>query len=412
MLKPAQSETSATTSSRASSGCPNCGKPWHKLGPEGFECDVCGFFPREQMVSPPLASAAHSADGARQPHDPAQADAARFVALGLDDLLATEDKPLDVVIGDGAEGAILTADGKGMVSGPTGIGKTNLLLRLDRSICEGSSFLGLPTPQPRRVLHLALEGSPLALKKRLRKVWAGSTDEARGRFFLGHVQLNLANDEALEHLDHLLYSVRPGVLIIDPLRNAHPWDENRSDEMAKLTAILDYIISRHGCAIICAHHDRKRPPFAKSDVGTDRVRGSTALTGWMSFCLSIDQDVKKDCMVLNWTKTRDAEVPLDAVVVDFDRETLDFVVNESAAPSGKVSDDAVLTAVYRAGEGGTRGTELIAGFVQGAGASERWVRERIRALVKEKKVEEFLPTEEKKGAKWYRIAAEDEEQEA
>jgi hypothetical protein len=130
----------------------------------------------------------------------------------------------------------------------------------------------------------------------------------------------------------------------------------------------------------------------------------------MSFCLSIDQDVKKDRLVLNWTKTRDAEVPLDAVVVDFDRETLDFVVNESAAPSGKVSDDAILTAVYRAGEGGIRGTELIAGFVQGAGASERWVRERIRALVKERKVEEFLPTEEKKGAKWYRIAGEDEEQ--
>lgn len=394
------------------SNCPRCGRLWYRVGPEGYECDRCGFLPREQIAPPPGASAAPSAYGITQPSDPAQADATRFVVQGLDDLLATEDKPLDVVIGDGAEGALLPAGGKGLVSGATGIGKTNLLLRLDRSVCEGSSFLGLPVPQPRRVLHLALEGSPPALKKRLRKVWADSPAAARGRFFLAHVQLNLANDADLGHLDQLLYSVRPDLLIIDPLRNAHPWDENKSDEMARLTAILDSIIARHGCAIICAHHDRKRPPFAKSDVGTDRVRGSTALTGWMSFCLSIDQDLKKDRLVLNWTKTRDAEVALDAVVVDFDRETLDFVENEGAAQSGKVSDDAILTAVYRTGDGGTRGTELIAGFVQGAGASERWVRERIRALVKERKVEEFLPTEEKKGAKWYRIAGEDEEQEA
>ena len=398
---------------RRIAACPDCGIAWERIGPDGYYCRRCDReFAREEIRQHGAPSAAHPADGATQHPDPAPADATRFVAQCLDDLFATEDRPLDVVIGDGAGGAILTADGKGMISGATGIGKTNLLLRLDRSICEGSSFLGLPVPQPRRVLHLALEGSPPALKKRLRKVWAGSTAEARVRFFVAHVQLNLANDADLEHLDQLLYSVRPDLLIIDPLRHAHPWDENRSDEMAILTAVLESIITRHGCAIICAHHDRKRPPFAKSDVGTDRVRGSTALTGWISFCLSIDQDVKKDRLVLSWTKTRDAEVPLDAVVVDFDRQTLDFVVNESAAPSGKVSDDAILTAVYRAGEGGIRGTELITGFAQGAGASDRWVRERIRALVKERKVEEFLPTEEKKGAKWYRIAGEDEGQEA
>lgn len=398
-------------SPRATSDCTECGRLWYKIGPDGFECDRCGFFPREQIASAAQASATPNADGATQPSEPAQSDATRFVAHGLDELLATENEPLDVVIGDGAEGAILTADGKGMVSGPTGIGKTNLLLRLDRSVCEGSSFLGLPVPQPRCVLHLALEGSPPALKKRLRKVWAGSTVEARGRFFLAHMQLNLANIDDLGHLDELLYKLRPDVLIIDPLRNAHPWDENKSDEMARLTAILDGIIGRHSCAIICVHHDRKRSPFAKADVGTDRVRGSTALTGWMSFCLSIDQDIKKDRLVLNWTKTRDAEVPLDPVVVDFDRETIDFIMNEDAAPSGKIPDESILTAVFRAGEGGIRGTELIAGFVQGAGASNRWVRERIRALVKERKLDEFVPLQEKKGAKWYRIAGADEERE-
>ena len=65
----------------------------------------------------------------------------------LDTLLNQADDPLDSAIGDGGEGAVLTSDGKGFVAGPTGVGKTNLLLRLSRCLCEGVPFLGLPVPQ-------------------------------------------------------------------------------------------------------------------------------------------------------------------------------------------------------------------------------------------------------------------------
>jgi hypothetical protein len=178
-----------------------------------------------------------------------------------------------------------------------------------------------------------------------------------------------------------------------------------SHEMARLTAILDGIIARHRCALIFAHHDRKRSPFVKFDSGTDRVRGSTALTGWLSFCLSIDLAVgaAKDRLVLHWTKTRDAEEPLESLVVDFDRDTIDFIAVEGAAPGGKVPDQAILNGMFQAGSRGARGTDLITGFVQGAGTSDRWVRERIRGLVKEGKLLEFVPPEEKKGAKWYKV---------
>lgn len=329
-----------------------------------------------------------------------------FSALCLEDVLAQADEPLDAIIGDGGEGAILTSDGKGFIAGPTGIGKTNLLLRLSRCLCEASTFLDLPVPRPCRVLYVALEGSRRATARRLRKVWAGSNEEAQRRFHLLPGRLNLAASEDIERLDGLLYAVRPDVLILDPLRNAHPWDENRSDEMAALTAVLDGLIARHGCAIICAHHDRKKPPFVRNDAGTDRVRGSTALTGWVSFCLSMDLDVgKTDRFVMQWTKTRDAEAILQPLVAAFDRETIDFVVDGHASPNGKVPDTAILSAVFDAGPNGVRGTELIRGFIQGCGASERWVRERIRSLVDKNELSEFVPPEEKKGAKWYRHPA-------
>jgi hypothetical protein len=344
------------------------------------------------------------------PESQAEVATQAFEAKSLDALLAEEDEQLDVVISDGADGATLTADGKGFVAGPTGVGKTNLLLRLTRCLCEGSAFLGLAIPQPRRVLYLALEGSERGMRRRLRKVWAGADPEARQRFSLAQITFSLASDDDLNRLEALLYSVRPQVLIIDPLRNAHPFDENASHDAARLTGILDGIIARHHCAIICAHHDRKRPPFVRRDTGTDRVRGSTALTGWLSFCLSIDPDPKTpDLLLAEWTKTRDAELPLPSLVLEFDRDTLDFIPSDRA-PGGKVSDDTILNAVFHAG-GTIRGPDLVRGLVQGCGAGERSVRERIRALGKEGKLIDFVAEADRvTRAKSYRLTDSEEDE--
>ena len=344
------------------------------------------------------------------PEPEAKAAAQPFEAKSLDALLAEEDEALDVVVSDGADGAILTADGKGLIAGPTGVGKTGLLLRLGRCLCEGSPFLGLAIPRPRRVLYLALEGSERGMRRRLRKVWAGAEPEARQRFRLAQITFSLASEDDLNRLEALLYAVRPEVLIIDPLRNAHPFDENASHEAARLTAILDGIIARHRCAVICAHHDRKRPPFVRRDVGTDRVRGSTALTGWLSFCLSIDPDPKTpDLLLAEWTKTRDAELPLPSLMLEFDRDTLDFIPSDRA-PAGKVSDEAILNAVFHSG-GSIRGPDLVRGMVEGCGAGERSVRERIRALVKEGRLFEFVAEADRATrAKSYRLADSEEDE--
>lgn len=329
----------------------------------------------------------------------------------LEELLAREDESLDPVITDGGEGAVLTRDGKGCVAAAAGVGKTNMLLRLSRQVCTGQTFLGYRIPKPRSVLYLMLEGSPRATKRRLRKVWQGTDAEARGRFHIGHVTLDLSDEHSLLALYALLSRVQPEVLVIDPLRNAHPWDENVSHEMKRLTTILDDIITRYGCAVLLAHHNRKRPPFVRRDVGADRLRGSTAFTGWLSFALSLDPDPSvEDRLVAEWVKTRDAEAPLERLSLDFDRETLDFIPADRE-PEGKVSDDAILNAVFHQG-GTARGPELVQGFVEGAGASERWVRERIRALVKDGRIEEYIADlDRRSGAKTYRLPGESLSQE-
>jgi hypothetical protein len=328
-----------------------------------------------------------------------------FKVESLSTILAAEDEPLDVIISDGGEGAILTADGKAAIAAATGLGKTNTALRLSRCLCEGSPFLAYPIPRPQRVLYLALEGSIGALHRRLRKVWAGADDDAISRFLFAHGSLNLGDQNDFDRLDDWLYSMNPDVFIIDPLRNVHPWEENSSSEMAELTKLLDIIIRRHECAIILCHHDRKKSAFMRQDTGTDRVRGSTALTGWLTFCLTIDAEPGnvKDRLRFSWAKTRDAEELLPPAVVDFQRGTLDFTIVEGAATSNTVSDDAVLTAIFNNG-GSMRGPDLVRGFVQGAGFGERSTRERVRELVKAGRLIKYVaPEDQRTQASSYRL---------
>ncbi len=382
------------------------------IAPDAFAAAVHAV--NEAICSPPLtrtevddivryfiARAAPRVSAANADSAPPQ----RSTAIqSLDDWLDGEDPPLDVVLGDGKDGAILPIDGKGLIAGGTGIGKTNLLLRLGRSLCEGTPFLGrFPVPEPRTVLHVALEGSRRGLRRRLRKVWADAPPEARSRYFLVFMQLNLGTPEDVIELERLILKARAAVVILDPLRNAHTWDENDSRDTALLTSTVDGIIARYNCAIIAAHHDRKKPPLTKRDSGTDRIRGSTALAGWLSFCLSVEKDKTPDTLIAEWTKVRDAEEGLTELTLTFDRETLDFDATERTAVS-KVSDDDVLTPVFHAGQDGMRGSVLVERVRLATGAGERTVKDRIRELAKSGQLIEFIADEDRaKRAKSYRL---------
>jgi len=315
----------------------------------------------------------------------------------LDVLMNAEDEPLDAIISDGAGGAILTSDGKGCIAAATGVGKTNLLLRMSRCLCAGEPILGYPVLRPQRVLYLLMEGSRGAVKRRLRKVWTDSEVEDRSRFYLSDIHLDLNDGESLRSLHTLLAEIEPNVLILDPLREAHSSDENDSTEVARITGILDDLIARFGCAILIAHHDRKRR-FNTRNAGTDHLRGSTALTGWFSFILSL-RPSGVDRLVAEWTKTRDAEVVLDRQVLDFDRDAIDFI----ATADDRISLDDLVGMIIDQG-GSARGVDLIREVGDGGRGGEKLVRKRLHTLVRARKLEEFIaPKDHESRAKSYRL---------
>lgn len=343
-------------------------------------------FPADDVPPAPKAAASQAPSSTR-----------KLTAAPIDFWLnSDEEDDLDVVIGDGGEGAVLTIDGQGFIAGPTGVGKTNLLLRLGRSLANGSTFLNLPIPKPRRVMHLALEGGKRGLRRRLDKIWKDASLESRSRYVFGRAQVNLLDDTAA--LDDLIREHQPEVLIIDPLRNAHILDENDSQQMAELTAACDALRSRHGLALIFAHHDRKKPMIGRES-GADRVRGSTALTGWLTFCLSIAADPKEPGVLLTeWVKTRDAEEPLPLLRIEVLRETLDFHA-ESRTDQVDIPE-TLKTIVFHARE--LRRPDLIASAMAQAHKGKRKVEDAIRALVEDGTFVTFKVPRDK--ADWLRLA--------
>lgn len=326
-----------------------------------------------------------------------------FEAFSVDEWVNMPDDPADVIIGDGGGGFVMDAEGKLAVAGPTGVGKTNLTLRLGRALAEGSSFLGLPVPQPRRVLHLALEGSKRTYRRRLAKVWADASPEAAGRYHLARLQVNVVTE--LDGLDEMLRRYQPEVLIIDPLRNAHALDENDSRQVAELTSVLDGLIDRHGCALIFNHHSRKASPFArKGDEGIDGVRGSTAFTGWLTACVNISRKPKTpDTLLLDWVKTRDTEEALPALELDFQRATINYTFS---ARSEEVDlEDLILNAVFH--NVTIKKADLVATICQQTGAGVQKVQGLAVQMAKDGKLAPFVaPEDRKSGAITYRLPEE------
>lgn len=300
-----------------------------------------------------------------------------FNALGVDEWLSLADDPADIVIGDGGDGFVLSIDGKGAIAGGPGIGKTNLLLRLGRCLAEGQPFLKLPVPQPRGVLYVAVEGSRRGIKKRLAKVWDGASQEARARFRLALVQVDLLAEDG--RLDELLDRHQPEVMIIDPLRNAHTLDENSSQDVARLITRLDDVIERHHCAVILAHHGRKEHPLAKGEPGIDNVRGSTALTGWLSFVLTVRRKPKvEDIMLADWVKVRDAEEALPALELEFVRSRIDFKVEARRADTDLA--ETIKNIVFQAGT--IRMPDLLPKVQELVKCGEKAIRTATAALVR------------------------------
>ncbi len=167
----------------------------------------------------------------------------------------------------------------GCIGGTPKSGKTWLALEMALAVASGTPCLGrFPVPKRGTVLLYAAEDTAAALRDR-----AVELARARG-LDLDGLAVGLITEPSLR-LDvpsHQLRlaatgeTLKPRLLVLDPLVRLHRADENSSSETSALLGFLRGLQRRHGVAIALVHHVRKSGAGQPGQA----LRGSGDLHAW------------------------------------------------------------------------------------------------------------------------------------
>jgi len=172
-------------------------------------------------------------------------------------------------------------------------------LAFDLAVClvAGMKLLGRWEPvRTGPVLIYSPEGSWAARKQRLWGLcWGRQLDPMKVLAHVGFIsaRLNLADEGSLVELRHTIRTVRPSLLIIDPLITAVIGaDENEAGQMQPvLNSVRDLIEESAGMSVLVAHHlsksHRDRSSFHS-------LRGSSALGAWSDGLISLRRDIDEE----------------------------------------------------------------------------------------------------------------------
>lgn len=160
--------------------------------------------------------------------------------------------------------------GMAAVIGPSGIGKTTVVLDILGAIATGSPWHGCATMK-QRVLYMPGEGMSGSIQRM--KAWerAHKADNGTGIAVAEGILRAGAPQESWAQLVRVILDNHIGMLVFDTFaRMAVGVEENSANEVGKVTARLDQVRKLTGCTVLLLHHTGKA-----SDLG----RGSSALNG-------------------------------------------------------------------------------------------------------------------------------------
>lgn len=193
-------------------------------------------------------------------------------------------------------------------------GKGFIMLHAAVSIANGRPFLGRDVKQG-PVVYLALEESKRTIRDRLRVLAAGhhdlpvhiaSLDGSEGQVF------RLEDHDSIVGLRDLMTNLRPVLVIIDVLREAHDGRENDSDDMAWRLANVRSLAHDTGICIVVTHHMSRE----------GHSRGSTAIGASFDETFEFTRtDLETDTCMRGLITGKGRDVPKIAQHIEFDPDT-------------------------------------------------------------------------------------------
>ena len=168
----------------------------------------------------------------------------------------------------------------GILGGEPKCCKSFLALDIAVSVASGSACLRqFKVPQSGPVLLFPAEDSLSIVRQRLEGICAVAGFDLKSVpvqvITAPSLRLDLANDR--QRLARTVESLKPKLLILDPLIRLHRIDENEASQIAPLLGGLRELQRRFELAILVVHHAKKE---ARSMRPGQALRGSSELHGW------------------------------------------------------------------------------------------------------------------------------------
>jgi len=168
----------------------------------------------------------------------------------------------------------------GILGGEPKCCKSWLALDLAVSVASGAACLRrFPVRQTGRVLLFPAEDSLSIVRRRLQGICAaaGADFATLAVDVITAPVLRLDTEADRARLADTVESLRPVLLILDPMIRLHRVDENDASQIALLLSFLRELQRRFRAAVILVHHARKDSNGSRPG---QALRGSSELHGW------------------------------------------------------------------------------------------------------------------------------------
>jgi hypothetical protein len=221
----------------------------------------------------------------------------------------------------------LQADALIMVHGPSGAGKTFLVIDWCMRIATGTSDWIDSRVKPGGVVYLAGEGYT-GLSQRL-QAWAvhNGTTEKNEDMVMSRSGCDLDSPEGLANVIRQIRGsgIKPSIIVVDTLHRFMRGDENTAKDAGAMIANCDALKQEFGCSVLLVHHT------GNAAEAQHRARGSSAWRGALDVEIGVQPPPAElgadGGIVVSLLKMRDAD-PVPPVCVKLQRIDLPGRVDE------------------------------------------------------------------------------------
>jgi len=225
--------------------------------------------------------------------------------------------------------------------------KTFVGIHLAKCVAAGLPFLGNHewTPSPQRVLFVEFEGNVNQFSKRVIKIFNPDDDNLmyyRDNFKVIHKKNVKVDDaESLRRFKKVLEEFKPDLVIFDPLKSLHGYDENDNSEMGHFWDHINKMMRKYPqMSHIYIHHIGKAEKGKKLDLYSARGAGIIAaeVDGGLGLRFKAEDDISEGITLLASLIGREVAGIRGELVIEVNTETFDMEytgINVEETPASK-----------------------------------------------------------------------------